>query len=780
MKLLHLGNKRSNESQDSIMTIKTNKDQPMKIKLLLLTFLIFLSGSIFAQQNHWFKTSEKNLTELRNRGARVSKFKLFDLKKDDFRNQLSKAPSRDAVPLKKGILINFPDADGNFETYEVLESTNMHPDLQSRYADIKSYTGMKVGDPLSTVRFTYDPYFGLSASFKNEDGMFYAESYTKDNLTYIIYDRKDAVSLNNFQCLVEENAIADQLNFSNATSKNVIDGLKRRYRLAITTSTEYSDYIANQAGVGTGTDAQKKTAILAAVNLAVARLNQVFENDLAVRLILIPNTDLLFFLTTDTFTVPNTGQMLGENNTVTNAIIGAANYDLGHIFYQGGGGGLASLSSICGGGKAGGVTGTDVPVADPFVIDYVAHEMGHQMGGNHTQNNGCNRSNNNAVEPGSASTIMGYAGICAPDVQGNSDAYFHANSIREMYTTITGSGNCGNNSSSGNSEPAADAGLDRTIPKETPFALTGTATDPDGDKLTYSFEQMDRQIAQMPPRPTNGTGPMFRSVKPTTSPTRYFPKLTTIVQGYDPTVINPNDYRAWEKLSAVGRFLNFSLLVRDNNAFGGQSKRDDVIITVLASAGPFIVTSQDVSDIVWELDKPATITWNVANTVAPPIKTPFVTILLSLDNGLTFPHIIVAKTENDGSYTYNVPKGLGKTERKARIMIKAIDNVFLNVNKIPFSINSTEPDLNNVFTFPDIVVYPVPSYDGIVYIRGLTTEELTYSIYAMDGKIIVPKKTLAPGDVFERIDLSGVPNAAYIIKLENETGSITKKLIIAK
>ena len=752
----------------------------MKIKLLFFAFLIFLSGSIFAQQNHWSKASEKSIGELRDRGSRVSKFEIFNLKKDEFKNHLSKAPSRDALPMKKGIFINFPDSNGGFGTYEVLESTNMHPDLQNRYADIKSYMGIKVGDPLSTVRFTYDPYFGLSASFKNADGMFYVESYTKDNNTYIVYDRKNAVSLNNFHCLVDEDNMNKEISTSTNINKTVVDGLKRRYRLAVTTSTEYSNYISTQAGVATGTDAQKKTAILAAVNLAVARLNQVFENDLSLRLILIPNTDLLFFLTTDTFTAPNTGQMLGENNTVTNAIIGAANYDLGHIFYQGGGGGLASLSSICGSGKAGGVTGTTDPVGDPFVIDYVAHEMGHQLGGNHTQNNNCNRSTNNAIEPGSASTIMGYAGICAPDVQNNSDAYFHANSIREMYTTITGSGNCGLNLASGNNEPTADAGLDKTIPKETPFALTGIGTDPDGDAITYSFEQMDKEVGVMPPRPTNPSGPMFRSLKPSTVATRYFPRLSTIVEGYDPTMINSNDYRSWEKLSSVNRVLNFSLLVRDNNAFGGQSTRDDIKLTVTTSAGPFIVTSQNVDNVIWELGKPATITWNVANTTAAPVSTPNVQILLSKDNGVTFPIVISDKTPNDGSFIYDVPKGLGKIDKTARIMIKAIDNVFLNVNSKPFSINSTEPETINVFTFPEIIVYPVPSYDGIVYIKGLTTEDVTYSVYAMDGKLIIPKKTLPTGNIFERINLSGVPNAAYIIKLENETGSFTKKLIIAQ
>lgn len=751
----------------------------MKIKLLFFTILTFFSISTFAQKNLWSRTSDNKIGELRERGARVTESQLFDLKKDELKIQLSDAPDRDAFPKTKGILIKFPNLNGNFDTYEVWESTNMHPDLQNRYSDIRSYMGTKVGDPLSSVRFTLDPYFGLNASFKNASGMYYIETYLKDNITYIVYDRNNAVSKNNFQCLVDESNLVKGSNNSKNFDKTVIDGIKRRYRLAITTSTEYSNYIATQAGVATGTDVQKKAAILAAVNLAVARLNQIFENDISVRLILIPNTDLLFFLNTDTFDAPNTGQMLGENITVTNTIIGAANYDLGHIFYQGGGGGLASLASVCVGSAAGGVTGTDVPVGDPFVIDYVAHEMGHQFGGNHTQNNGCNRSANNSIEPGSASSIMGYAGICPPDVQNHSDAYFHANSIREMYNVITGSGNCALNIASGNNEPTANAGLDKTIPKETPFALTGVAADPDGDAITYCFEQMDKEVGVMPPKPTNPAGPMFRSINPTVSSTRYFPRLSTIVQGYDPTVVSPGDFRAWEKLPSVSRVLNFSMLIRDNNPNGGQTARDDIKLTVTAAAGPFIVTSQNATNTIWELGKPATITWNVANTNVAPVSTDNVSILLSTDNGVTFPIVLKDSTPNNGTYTFDVPKGLGKTT-SARIMIKAIDNVFLNVNVKPFTINSTVIDPEDTFTSTEIIVYPVPTYDGFVYIKAKIFKDLAYSIYAMDGKLIKPVKVLPAGNILEKIDVSAYPIGTYVIQMENDTGSFTKKLIIAK
>src|SRR5690606_10694522 len=292
-----------------------------------------------------------------------------------------------------------------------------------------------------------------------------------------------------------------------------------------------------------------------------------------------------------------------------------------------------------------------------------------------------------AIEPGSASTIMGYAGICPPNVQNNSDAYFHAISVREMYLHVTGAGNCGENTATGNNEPTVDAGPDKTIPKETPFVLTAIASDPDGDVLTYNWEQTDFQTAQMPPRPTNTGGPMFRSLWASESPERYFPKLSTIIAGYQPNMNNPNNQLAWEKVPAVARNMNFSVLVRDNNPVGGQTGRDDIRLTVNADAGPFVVTSQNSTGVVWNLGENQTISWDVANTNVAPVNTQNVTIMITTDGGLTFPHVLVESTPNNGSYSFTVPSGLGVSS-DARLMLKAIDNMFLNVNEEDFTINS--------------------------------------------------------------------------------------------
>ncbi|KQR93385.1 hypothetical protein ASG01_09355 [Chryseobacterium sp. Leaf180] len=756
----------------------------MKKWLLLVVGLICGSGSVYSQQNRW-STADRTVNEIRDRAVWVTDYQLFNLNLNELNKQLAEAPDGALYPLAKGILIKFPNATGTFDTYEVKEASTMSPELQSRYSEIRSYSGHKIGDPSTNIRFTVDPVFGLNAVVRGVNGMFYIDTYTKDNKTYIAYNRKNAVSSAGFNCLFKEDEAATQSLKTELEGKTVIDGLKRTYRLAITTTTEYSAYIVNQAGLNAGTDAQKKAAILAAVNLAVARLNQVFENEISVKLQLISNTDALFFLTTDTFDALDAGQMIDENVTVTNSAIGVNNYDIGHLFFQatqGNDNGLAYTPSVCNNSvKAGGVTGSGIPVGDPFVIDFVAHEMGHQFGANHTQNNACNRNTATSIEPGSASTIMGYAGICSPNVQNNSDAYFHAVSIKEMYTRITGAGNCSVNVATGNNEPTGvNAGPDRTIPISTPFALTGTATDPDGNAMTYNWEQTDFGAALMPPRPTNTVGPMHRSLFATTSPTRYFPRLSTIIEGYDPSILTATNYRSWEKLSSVARTLNFSLLVRDNNPLGGQTGRDDILLTVSPTAGPFIVTSQNTAGTVWNVGESKTIMWNVANTNVAPVSTANVAILLSTDGGLTFPQTLVASTPNNGSYTFTVPAGLGMSST-ARIMIKAIDNVFLNVNTTNFTINSVlgvnEAEKPN----DDFAIYPNPS-NGIFTLETNSKDKISYTVYAMDGKLVNRKTEIrsSNGKISEKINLSDLQSGVYIIQVEKEGQKISKKLIVKK
>src|SRR5690606_22782836 len=178
-----------------------------------------------------------------------------------------------------------------------------------------------------------------------------------------------------------------------------------------------------------------KLNVLSAMVTTINRVNGIYEKELSVSLELIGDNDTLIYLngSTDPFDANNNGgALLGQNQTNTNTVIGAANYDIGHIFSTDGGG-IAFLGCVCANNqKARGVTGSPSPVGDPFDVDYVAHEMGHQFGANHSFN-ACSgtESQQNAFEPGSGSTIMAYAGICGPvnNLQANSHDYFHITSL---------------------------------------------------------------------------------------------------------------------------------------------------------------------------------------------------------------------------------------------------------------------------------------------------------------------------------------------------------------
>jgi subtilisin-like proprotein convertase family protein len=416
----------------------------------------------------------------------------------------------------------------------------------------------------------------------------------------------------------------------------------------------------------------------------------VYEKDMSLTMQLVPNNDLIIFITSDNFSNDDAGALINESQTVIDATIGNANYDIGHTVSTGGGG-LAQLNSPCTNNKARGITGSPAPVGDAFDIDYVAHEMGHQFGAQHTFNNSCggNRNAPTAVEPGSGSTIMGYAGICAPDVQSNSDDHFHAVSIAQMSAFVAGTGGtCSTNVANNNAAPVVLAGPNYTIPTGTAFVLRGSATDANGDALTYTWEQLDPQTFQVtqPPTPTNTGGPNFRSNSPTASPDRYMPNLAS--------VMNNNLTPAWEVVTNVARTMNFALTVRDNRMpNGGQTGRDDVAITTVAT-GPFRVTSQNTDNISWTQNTTQTITWDVAGTTANGINTALVNIKLTSDNGQTWT-TLVANTPNDGSQTITVPNIAAPFNR---IMVESVGNIFYAVNSKPIAIGYTVSTVCNTYS----------------------------------------------------------------------------------
>ena len=651
----------------------------MKKQLQFTISAILIFGASFGQGSLWNKTSEnrvRNLSKM-ERASMPKEYQLFSLDFDNLKERLQEAPSENSG--SSNLIIEFPNQNGEYTSYKIFYAPIMEAGLANRYPDIKSYIGISV-DGTSSIRFS-TTIFGLHViALTGKSGTYYIDTYTKNLENYIVYGRSNISSNNAFSCLVKEDELAPRLLETTVVLAN--DGKFRQYRLAMACTIEYASFHINAAGLGAGTLAQKKAAVLAAMNVTMTRVNGLYERDMSLRMNLVANNDLVIFVDSDDFTNDTAGSLINESQAEIDAAIGPSNYDIGHTVSTGGGG-LAQLNSPCTGNKARGITGSSAPVGDPFDIDYVAHEIGHQCGAQHTFNNSCggNRSAGTAVEPGSGNTIMGYAGICAPDVQNNSDAHFHTVSLNQMMAFTIGIGNCAPNASNGNTPPVVNAGVDRTIPKGTPFILfPQSVTDANGDSLTYCWEQTDTAIATQPPTASNTSGPSFRSNPPVTAPERYMPALATVVAG--------NLSSTWEVVSTAARSYNFALTVRDNRMpNGGQTTRDNVLVTASNTVGPFSVNSQNTTE-AWAQGSTQTITWirNGAETLSANVD-----IYLSTDGGVTFPTLLTPSgVPNSGSATITVPNVVTQT---ARIMVRAKENIYYAVNSrnilIGYSITNT-------------------------------------------------------------------------------------------
>jgi hypothetical protein len=646
----------------------------LKIKFIFaLLLVLFISNTIIAQD--FWKKIDNNSYAQKKEIHKIKNFpeayKLASLDLFNFQKYLDNKTSEQIITL--------PNTNGTFSEFSIKESSNFNIELAKKFPTIKSYAAQGIDDPTAVAKISIGT-DGLHAIiFSGNESTIYIDPYSKDNNDYIVYNRSSLVKKNSeFKCEVEQasNAVISQQNFS----RNANDGMLRTFRLAIVCSGEYAQFhLTRQDVPSTATDIVKKAAVLSAINTSMTRINGVFEKDLGVHMELVANNEEIIFLDADNDNISDgsAGTMISEVQSICDASIGDENYDIGHIFSIGGSG-LAGLGVVCiTGQKARGVTGISTPVGDPYDIDYVSHEMGHQFGANHTQNNDCNRNDSTAVEPGSASTIMGYAGICAPNVQNKSDDHFHTVSITEMWNTIQSSATCAVVFDTSNEAPTADAGDDFNIPKSTPFVLRGAATDADGtSSLTYNWEQVDAEVATMSPLPTNTEGPMFRSLRSKSSPDRYMPDLSTIISG--------NISSTWEVLPSVPRDLNFSFLVRDNNAGGGNTARDNVKVTI-TDAEAFMVTSQSTNATLYTGSSRA-ITWVKGTTDLAPINCANVNIKLSIDGGLTFPIMLKENTPNDGIEDIIVPNS---ATTSARILVEAANNIFYNVNASNFTIDAT-------------------------------------------------------------------------------------------
>lgn len=622
---------------------------------------------------------------------------------------LSQAPLEfTAAAETSAIQISLPTPDGGFAQFKVVSSPIMEPELAAQFPEIQTFSGQGIDDPAATLRFDITP-AGFHAQVLSPLGAYYIDPYWHlDTSAYISYYKHDLLPAADRQFVeLEDEHEHEHESEIVFPTKGESDGdggtaqlakdpggptLQRSgtqlktYRLANAATGEYTAFFG-------GSVAQGQAAIVTAIN----RVTGIYETEVSVRLVLVGNnSSLVYTSTADPYTNNNGISMLGENQTNVDTVIGSANYDIGHVFSTGGGG-VAGLGVVGrAGNKARGVTGSGAPVADAFYVDYVAHEMGHQFGGNHTFNSSLgscgndNRSAGTAYEPGSGSTIQAYAGICSTDnLQSHSDPYFHSVSFDEIIGYISqGAGlTAATITLTGNSVPRITAGPDLVIPAQTPFTLKAAGADSNGDALTYNWEQRDLGASTTVTAADNGTSPLLRSFNPTLSPDRTVPRLAELLNNTTPV---------GEKLPTLARTMKFRATVRDNRAGGGAVNTDDMTLAVINTGSAFAVTSPNTA-LSWASGSSQTVTWNVAGTTAAPISTSSVNIWLSTDGGLTFPIRLASAVANDGSETVVMPN---VATTQARIKVEATNSIYFDVSNANFTITGgthTAPTISTLF-----------------------------------------------------------------------------------
>lgn len=721
------------------MTIRT---------IFVLTLFLFILNMLTAQS--WDIISESEVTIKNIRDIIPENFKVYKIDDKELKSKLWQAPKEGSSSLNSSdCIINVGLADGSIDQFKIIQYEMMEPELAKEYPYIRTFYGISVQDNMTSIRIDYTLQGFRAVVTSPELGKIYVDHFQRDDSNIrIAYFRNDYKNTNVWECTFDENTKVRNHD-ENPKNNRIGDCQLRTYRLAQAANGEYSNYHGATSSAQSG-------LVLSAVTTVINRVNQVYEAEVAVRLLLVANTTQLFYYnsSTDPYTNNNGGTMLGENISTCNSVIGSANYDIGHVFSTGGGG-VAYLGCVCGSSKAGGVTGSTAPVGDPFSIDYVAHEMGHQFNANHTFAGwlgSCsgNRNNSTAFEPGSGTTIMAYAGICSTqNVQSNSDAYFHAISLQEIKNFLTGTGgNCDQILNTFvNTSPNVTSQSNYSIPKSTPFVLTLNATDPESNPMTYAWEQMDgvTENVPTPPASTNTTGPMFRSIFATTSPSRYFPPLANILN---------NTTNTWQVLPSVSRTMNFRGVVRDFTGVAGCNSEINLTVSTVAAAGPFAITSQNTAT-TWYGGETKTITWDVAGTTGNGINTSNVSILLSYDGGYTFPEILIESTPNDGTENIIVPEGITST---GRIMVKAINNIYFDINNVNIII---EP------LVPTFLIDLVPAELTVCQTEMGDIDVVVSSILGFSGPVTLSISNLPVGVSFSFSQNPVIPGQSSFLTLTN-------------
>jgi subtilisin-like proprotein convertase family protein len=748
---------------------QTNNQPKMKKTLFYFLALCMISIHGYSQKSNWQKISSNELDRTTSLNSlKKDHFETYQLNLDNLKLDLSTAVLR-GNNINNSVIISFPNENGTLEDFKVYEAPLLSPELAAIYTNIKTYVGFSTDNSGSRIRFSLTPQGVQSMVSRVGQPNTYLVPLSKNgNNQYIAYnERSRANYVKQFSCSTIDEVVKNIESEGNF-QRDADDQILRTFRIAISTTGEYTNFWND----GNNANGNAQADALAQVVATLNRVNEVFEVDMAITFQLVSGTNIIYPTAASD---PYTGNLNSQLQTTLTAQVGEANYDIGHLFtYAANNGNAGCIGCVCVNGQKGSgfsahtfLDNDGGPyMTDFFDIDYVPHEIGHQMGANHTfatNNEGAGVNS----EPGSGTSVMGYAGITGGnDVQNHSDPYFHYHSINQILNNLV-TRTCWVGTPISNAAPIAEAGINYNIPRGTAFILKGAATDANpNDVLTYCWEQINSGVTTNTTfGPNHTAGPTWRSRPPSTSPNRYMPILSRVLAGQltqtNPTITANNS--SWETVSNVARTLNFGLTVRDRSETGGtgqspQSSFDVMSVIVNGTAGPFTVTSQN-SNVIWNVGTSQTIAWNVAGTDLAPISTPTVNILLSIDGGQTFPFTLASNVANDGSETITVP-AVGSTTQ-ARIIVEGNNNIFYAVNTTNFTIQSSEFVLN------------VPNSSATICSSNNATYNFTYNTFlGFNGTTTFSANGLPSGTTISFNPTTATADGTAVVATVSNTSSL--------
>ncbi len=715
----------------------------MKNTYLLLIVLLTLSVQSFA--DGLWSAAAKN--ELPGNLQRIHPLRFLSYRLDEASLKATLFNLSDDPAA--GVVIALPLPDGSFRSFRVWQKSMMPADLAAKYPQIRTFTAEALHNRTITAKLDFTEYGFHAMIFDGENSSF-IDPYDlyHDGLYMVHYNKDETKPVNErMQCLTKASGEAQQAEIPNmfagkSTGRGtpVTGGYKvRTYRLALSADSWYCQ-------AATAVSSPSIAQCLSALTTSMNRINGVFEREFSVTMVFVNKEDTLIWPTatgsvngTDPFYSINSngGSCITQNQKVCDTLIGNSNYDIGHVFTTAAGGVTIDVGVVCSPLlKAQSATGQSAPVGDGFDINYVAHEMGHEFGGDHTFNDNMSGSclgnavSTLAYEPGSGTTIMAYAGICAPDdLQPNSDAYFHTINLIQMGNFITGGGDvCPVRTPSLNLPVGVDSfAANYTIPYLTPFELTAPiAHDSTSDTLTtYCWDQWNLGSYGLTFVHMHQYGPIFRSFSPVSHPSwRTFPRMHHVINGiWDDGGYENNQ---GEKVPDSARYLTFRLAMRDIYAGNGcfLIPADTVHLDVINTGSGFTVSSQASPGTIYDGGTAQTITWNNAGTPAAPFNTPDVDIYMSIDGGNYWTYHI-GTFANNGSATITVPNPPVSVPN-ARFKVKGHGNVFFNINTVDFTVNYnsavavSEGVGGPVAESNGLVVSPIPAHDRLHVETGNT------------------------------------------------------------